>query len=70
MLKTWSIASLISMYDAELGDNRNQVDAKIDPMPGMLFSKHPVIHSAPMFYFAPTLCIYIYVSIINIKYIL
>ena len=29
--KTWSIASLISMHDAELADGRNQVDLKIDP---------------------------------------
>ena len=31
ILKTWSIASLISMHDAELADDRNQVDLKIDP---------------------------------------
>ena len=30
-IKTWSIASLISMHDAELVDYRNQVDLKIDP---------------------------------------
>ena len=28
ILKTWSIASLISMCDAELADDRNQVDAR------------------------------------------
>ena len=31
ILKTWSIASFISMHDAELADDRNQVDLKIDP---------------------------------------
>ena len=30
VLKTWSIASLIWMCDAELTDGRNQVDMKID----------------------------------------
>ena len=29
--KTWSIASLIFMHAAELADDRNQVDLKIDP---------------------------------------
>ena len=31
ILKTWSFASLISMQDAELAHDRNQVDMKIDP---------------------------------------
>ena len=31
ILKTWSITSFISMYDAELADDRNQVNAKIGP---------------------------------------
>ena len=31
ILKTWSIASLISIHDAELADDRNKVDSKIDP---------------------------------------
>ena len=31
ILKTWSISSLISMHDAELADDRNQVDLKTDP---------------------------------------
>ena len=48
ILKTWSITSLISMYDAELANDRNQVDVKIDP----------VFHFAPMFHFAPTSLIY------------
>ena len=30
ILKTWSIASLISTCDAELADDRNQMDVKID----------------------------------------
>ena len=35
--QTWSIASLISMYDAELADDRNQLDAKIDPRQACFF---------------------------------
>ena len=31
ILKAWSIASLISRYDAEKADDRNQVDVKMDP---------------------------------------
>ena len=31
ILKTWSIVSLISMYDAELADDRNQMNLKINP---------------------------------------
>ena len=31
ILNTWSIASLISVYDAKLADDSNQVDVKIDP---------------------------------------
>ena len=31
ILKTWSIASLVSMYDVVLADDRNQVDVKIGP---------------------------------------
>ena len=54
ILKTWSIANLISMCDAELADDRNQMDVKIDPHQAWLFSKHPVFHFAPMFHFAPT----------------
>ena len=42
ILKTWSIASLISMHDAELADDRNQVDLKIR------------FHFSPVFHFAPT----------------
>ena len=37
ILKTWSIASLISMHDAELADDRNQVDLKIDPRLAWIF---------------------------------
>ena len=37
ILKTWSIATLISMYDAELASGRNQVDAKIDPCQASFF---------------------------------
>ena len=37
ILKTSSIASLISMYGAELADDRNQVDVKIDPRQACFF---------------------------------
>ena len=47
ILTMLSIASLISMYDAELANNRNQVDVKIDPHLACLFFKHPVFHFAP-----------------------
>ena len=37
ILKTWSIASLTSICDAELADDRNQVDVKIDPRQACFF---------------------------------
>ena len=61
ILKTWSIASLISTCDAELADDRNQMDVKIDLHQAGFFSKHPVFHFAPMFHFAPTYYIYVYI---------
>ena len=42
ILKLWAIASLISIYDAELADDRNQVDAKIDPRWHAFFITHGV----------------------------
>ena len=37
ILKARSIVSLISMYDAELADDRNHVDVKINPRQACLF---------------------------------
>ena len=37
ILKTWSIASLISVYDVELTDDRNQVYVNIDPRQACFF---------------------------------
>ena len=56
IFKTWFfLASLISMCDAELNDDRNQVDVKINPRQAcFFFSKHPLFHFAPMFHLAPT----------------
>ena len=58
ILKTWFIASLISMYDAELVDDRNQVDVKIDP-PRKAFLKTPDVPFCPIFHYAPTSYIYL-----------
>ena len=43
------------MYDAELSDDRNQVDAKIDShLAGFFKKKTPGVPFCPMFHFAPT----------------
>ena len=56
--KTWSIASLISMYGDEMADDRNQVDAKIDPRLAcffFFFFKTPGVPFFPHVPFCPDL---------------
>ena len=54
-LKAWSIASLISMYDAELADDRNQVDAKIGQRLACFIFKTPGFPFCPHVPFCPDL---------------
>ena len=54
ILNTWSIASSISMYDAELDDDRNQMDVKINP-PNIFFFKAPGVPFCPHVPFCPDL---------------
>ena len=51
------------MHDAELANDRNQVDLKIDARLACFFPKHPVFHFAPMFHFAPTYLIVTYMQV-------
>ena len=55
ILKTWSVASLISMYDAEQTDDRNQVDVKIDPRHACFFFQNTRCSILPHVPFFPDL---------------
>ena len=66
-LKTWSIVSLISMHDAELADDRNQVDLKIDPRPAWFF-QNTRLSILPPCSILPRLTIHLYAKVSMCKY--
>ena len=66
ILKTWSIASLISRHDAELADDRNQVDLKIDPRLACFF-QNTRCSILPPCSILPRLTIYIYIFLMSEK---